>query len=267
MQLSSSYLEGYVVYDLTTVPNAQNQIISISEIAAIDVDQFYYFMIPFQSTTGPINKLIPITSIVINSAGNYVFTVDNINDLRVSLPSGAFYGPYLPLVIPNDKLYSVIPFFGSSIFTPIYYNITLDSITLPNRPIKNLPIPGFRSFNDIPFFYISIYPVDDEGNYDPETVNVVYTNTKLLVLPSPIFKIQSFETSDSSNFVTFNSITTPIIKFDKDYANLRITVYDPDGEVILFDTSATKESDADFLYGLLPASLTNMYLRITLTKR
>ena len=109
--------------------------------------------------------------------------------------------------------------------------------------------------------------MDDEGNYDPETVNVVYTNTKLLILPTPIFKIQSFETSDTSNFVTFNSLTTPIIKFDKDYTNLRVTVYDPDGEVILFDISATKESDADFLYGLLPITLTNVYLRITLTKR
>jgi hypothetical protein len=267
MQLSSSYLEGYVVYDLNTVPNIQNQIIATTEIAAIDVDQFYYFMIPFQSSTGTINKLIPITSIDINSAGNYVFTVDNINDLRVSLPSGAFYGPYLPIVIPNDKLYSVIPFFGSSIFIPIYYNITLDSITLPNRPIKNLPIPGVRSFNDIPFFYVSIYPVDDEGNYDPETVNVVYTNTKLLVLPTPIFKIQSSSTNPDDNFVTFNSLTTPIIKFDKNYANLRITIYDPDGEVILFDTSPTKASDEDFLYGILPISLTNTYLRITLTKR
>jgi hypothetical protein len=267
MQLSSSYLEGYVVYDLNTVPNAQNEIVAISEIAAIDIDQFYYFMIPFQSSTGPINKLIPITSIDINAEGNYVFTVDNINDLRVSLPSGSFFGPYLPIVIPNDKLYSVIPFFGSSIFIPIYYNITLDSITLPNRPIKNLPIPGVRSFNDIPFFYVSIYPVDDEGNYDPETVNVVYTNTKLLVLPTPIFKIQSSSTNPDDNFVTFNSLTTPIIKFDKDYANLRITIYDPDGEVILFDTSPTKFSDEDFLYGILPTTLTNLYLRITLTKR
>jgi hypothetical protein len=115
----------------------------------------------------PPYKLVPITNISINSAGNYVFTVEDINDLRVSLPSGAFYGPYLPIVLPNDKLYSVIPFFGSSIFTPIYYNISLDSITLPNRPIKSLSIPGTRSWNDIPFFYVSIYPVDDEENYDP----------------------------------------------------------------------------------------------------
>jgi len=224
-------------------------------------------MLPFQSSTGTINKLVPITNISINSAGNYVFTVEDINDLRVSLPSGAFYGPYLPIVLPNDKLYSVIPFFGSSIFTPIYYNISLDSITLPNRPIKSLSIPGTRSWNDIPFFYVSIYPVDDEENYDPETVNVVYTNTKLLVLPSPIFKIQSYETSDTANFVTFSSSTTPIIKFDKNYANLRVTIYDPDGNIILFDTSATKESDADFEFGILPSSFTNIYLRITLSKR
>jgi hypothetical protein len=267
MNLSKSTQDGYVIYNLNTVPNNENKIISTNIIGYIDTEQFYYFMIPFQSSTGPVNKLIPITNININTGGNYEFTVSDINDLRINLPSGSFYGPYIPFVKPNNKIYSVIPFFGSSIFTPIYYNITLDSITLPNRPIKSLALPGSRSWNDIPFFYVSIYPVDDFGDYDPETVNVVYTNTKLLVLPNPIFKIQTYETSETSNFVTFSSITTPVIKFDKNYTNLAIRVLDPNGDVILFDVSPTKETDFDFPDETLPDSFTNIYLRITLTKR
>ncbi len=98
-------------------------------------------------------------------------------------------------------------------------------------------------------------------------MNVVYTNTKLLVLPNPIFKIQTYETSDTANFVTFSSITTPVIKFDKNYTNLAIRILDPNGDVLLFDVSPTKETDLDFPDETLPDSFTNIYLRITLTKR
>jgi hypothetical protein len=124
---------------------------------------------------------------------------------------------------------------------------------------------GSRSFNDLPYIYVSIYNTDDAGTFDNEIVNLVYDNNPLTVKPFPLFRIDVFETSPSANFVTFSGNAIAKIKFLPQFFNIRVRIFDPDGNVLLFDESDSKPEDLTYAGGV-PQELLNVYLTIQLQK-
>jgi hypothetical protein len=249
------------------MPTINNTITMTNYWTPFDKTQFYYIVFPDNSAaTGTYNKAIPVTSITTNASGNYVLTVNNVNDLRVT-SSNLFYGPYLYLTSFNSSLFYYLPFFPGSLTFPVTYSIQLQSITIPNRPILEYIPGGARTINDLAYIYVSVYNVDSNGNFDTTILNVVYTNTSLPNLsPSPIFLLPGTNPGTASNFVTFTSSRSANIVFTNNYLYLRVRVLDPDGNVILFDQSITKSTDI-FINNIIPQKYLNCYLRLALTKK
>ena len=169
----------------------------------------------------------------------------------------------------NQSVYYSLQFFPGSLIAPQYYDIQVSGLTIPDRPLlNNLGLGGVRSFNDYPFLYLSIYSQDDNGGYDPEFVNVIYDNTPLSnVKPFPQFLIPVSGLQPSSlNFTSFSSVLTGVVKFSKDFLNLRIRLLDIDGNPIQFDQSPSKPSDLSYVNGI-PDYLFNMYIRLIMTAK
>jgi len=269
MHLGKSSLASIINYDPSSINFINNTIISTGYYQPLDTGTQYYFNIPFLSSTGYVSKIVKINNITVNNNGNYVFYLNNVNDLRTSLPTGSFYNPYITVNNENRAIFYNIQFFPGSIFSPQYYNINVLSLTLPNRPLLNVDyLGGVRYIEDLPFIYLSIYNVNDDDEYDPDIVNVVYDNTPLAdVKPFPLFLIPVYAQGTDSNFVTYSSDLTAIIKFTASFTNIRIRILDPDGNPLVFDQALTKPNDFTFLDGVLPTYFTNTYLRIALTKR
>ncbi len=262
--LSKSPLTAMVRYNTTSINTGANQI-TITSPNAIDSTKSYYIVYPFAG--GLSEKVIPITNIQQINSSQYILTLTNITELQ-SPTGGSYYGPYLNLSAFNQSLYYNLQFFPSSLASPVYYNVRLQSMTIPNRPLLNLEqYGGARTLNDLPFIYLSVYNTDDNGNYDDQIVNVVYDNTPVGVRPYPIFQIPVSNQSAASNFATFSSDMQPVVKFSPTYNNIRIRLLDMDGNPLQFDTSSTKSSDLTFNGGIPPTYLTNIYLRMAFTKR
>ncbi len=262
--LCKSPLTSIIEYDLTNVNTGTNQITVLKSLSSFDPNQFYYITYPCEGTT----KIIPVTNIQPIGDGVYTFTLEYVNNLECPT-GGSYYGPYLYLSSFNQSLYYNLQFFPGSIAQPVYFNVRLQSLTIPNRPLLNLSdiYGGTRSINDLPFIYLSVYNVDDNDNYDDQLVNVVYDSTPLNVKPYPIFQIPVSNQSSTNNFATFSSDIQPVVKFSPGYYNLRIRLFDMNGNPIIFDTSSTKASDYTFSGGIVPTYLTNIYLRMAFTKR
>ena len=262
--LSKSPLTAMVRYSTTSINTGANQI-TITSPNPIDETKSYYIVYPFDG--GVSNKVIPITNIQQINSNQYILTLTSITELQ-SPTGGSYYGPYLDLSAFNQSLYYNLQFFPSSLAAPVYYNVRLQSLTIPNRPLLNLDqYGGARTLNDLPFIYLSVYNTDDNGNYDDQIVNVVYDNTPVGVKPYPIFQIPASNQSSASNFATFTSDMQPVVKFSPTYNNLRIRLLDMNGNPLQFDTSSTKASDLTFTGGIPPTYLTNVYLRMAFTKR
>jgi hypothetical protein len=65
--------------------------------------------------------------------------------------------------------------------------------------------------------------------------------------------------------VTFSGNAIAKIKFLPQFFNLRIRLFDPDGDVLLFDESISKPDDSTYAGGV-PSELLNVYLTVQLQK-
>jgi hypothetical protein len=265
IHLGKSPIYTLIKYNENSINYSNNTFETYFYFNELNIGEQYYLTIPTGNTG--IN-IIKVNNFTLQNNGQYLISINNVNELRY-YQSGPFFSPYLCIHSENKSVFYNIQFFPSSIFNPQYYNIQLLNLTLPNRPLLNLEtLGGPRYLEDLPFIYLSIYNVNDEDEYDPDIVNVVYDNTPLAdVQPFPIFLIPVYSQGIDSNFVTYSSDVTPIIKFTSSFTNIRIRVLDPDGNPLIFDQSLTKPNDFNFLNGVLPEYLTNVYLRIALTKR
>jgi hypothetical protein len=263
--ISKSPLTSIIKYDTTNINTGTNQITVLSSLSPINTNQFYYVVYPYNSFT---NKIIPVVDIEDIGDGEYIFTLEYTDDLQ-SPTGGAYYGPYLYLASFNQSLYYNLQFFPGSIAQPVYYTVRLQSMTIPNRPLLNLNnvYGGSRTLNDLPFIYLSVYNVDDNDNYDSQIVNVVYDSTPLDIKPYPVFQIPVSNQSSTNNFATFSSDIQPVVKFSPGYYNIRIRLFDMNGNPLLFDTSSSKPSDLTYTGGIVPSYLTNLYFRMAFTKR
>jgi hypothetical protein len=104
-----------------------------------------------------------------------------------------------------------------------------------------------------------------DGNYTLD--NLIPSNGSLGIKPYPIFEIPMSNQSSASNFATFTSDMVPVVKFNPNFNNIRIRLFDMDGNILQFDTSNTKPSDLTFKNGIIPSYLGNVYLRMAFTRR
>jgi hypothetical protein len=265
--LSISNLAG--VYNYLSINTGTNTLEGLFQ-GTIDTSTANYILIPsyYTGTTNTYTKVIPITNISTTDSvlGTlYLFTVNDIYDI-LNNPIRNY--PYLYIGQFNKSVYYNLQFFPASIISPTYFLVKILSITLPNRPIINLSneYGGQRSFNDLPFIYVSIYNEDDFGNYDSQIVNIIYDNTVLTTKPYPQYQLNISNQSINNNFATFTSDYSAKIKFSPGYYNLRIKIMDPDGNPLSFDTSNTKVNDSTYFKGVVPSKLLNTYLRLSATK-
>ena len=255
--LSSSSLAS--VIHISSINTGTNTFICDSVSPALDPAKTYYILFPSTGASDGTKKVL-ITNITISPFFTFIQVAD-INECKVN---GIFIGPFIYVGQLNPSIYYNLQFFPASINTAVYYYFKITSITLPNRPLINISnlYGGVRGFNDLPYLYMSIYNEDENGNYDDSIVNVVYDNNATRIMPFPQYIIPLSQTSATANFATFTTPLTPIIKFSPNFFRIRFKLMDQYGNILVFDPSATKATDASFYGGIVPDYFTNIYLRI-----
>jgi hypothetical protein len=212
----------------------------------------YYIIYPNSS-----NNLISIeVSSISEYRGLYTFTTtspitDNINY------------PYVYLTTINRNANYTLQFYPGSLNKDVYFNISLTSLTIPNRPVKSFDFPGVRYLNDFPYIYLVIVNAADNDNIDPNIFNNFYSNN-IERTNTSIFTIPSNTLSGGTNFSVLNTSYTPKIKFSPGFYNIRVQLYDPDGNIIIYDNTPTISSDSVFTGGTVPDKLMRLILAFTL---
>lgn len=258
--LSSSNLGCVITYG-TIYTGSYNFINTTKVYGSLSTTEQQYFLLPTSTGT----RVVRITSAEYVSENVYSLFVDDINSLKVN---GVFYGPDLYVGRINRSVYYNLQFFPGSIVYPTYFYISILSITIPNRPLTNLSTlyGGQRTINDLPYIYVSIYNANDNDQFDSDIVNIVYDNTLLTTRPQPQYIIPVSNQGSANNFATFTSNYSPLVKFSPGYYNLRVKIMDNEGNILIFDPSATKSSDTTFTQGKAPDYLMNVYLRLSAKK-
>jgi hypothetical protein len=247
-------------YNINDMPTINNTITTINA-QSINTSNTYYIIFPKNNSV----QYIPVLKTTIDSNGDYVFQLNDVNDLRIST-GGSFYGPYLYLTQFNQNIFYNLQFYPSSLNTPVYYSIQLNSLVLPNRPLRQNPEKYIKNLTDMPYIYVAIYSVDDEDLADQEIVNIVYDNN-----PNrekiEIFQLNTVNAGDTSNYVTYTSSTVPKVKFNSTFTTLRIKIFDPYGKILLFDNTPYKAIDSRFTGNVVPLELMNISIQFTLLKK
>ncbi len=263
--LSINQLYGMVRYNVEDMPSVDNTI-TIQEIYSnntINTSSTYYVSFPYTGSSGAIeNKIIEVLDITTDPiTGDYTFTFNDINDLRISSPSGSFYGPYLQLNVANPNVYYTLQFFPASIINPVYYTVSCNYLIIPNRALRQPSDLGIRSLTDMPYIYVAVYNVNDENRFDSEIVNIVYDNNPNREQMA-IFQIPTVNAASTANWITLTSSTRAKIKFLPTFNNIRLSLYDIYGNVIIFDN--TPKSFETFQ--TVPDNLMNVSINLTFTK-
>jgi hypothetical protein len=187
-----------------------------------------------------------------------VFEVEDANQF-------SFYSPYLYLTPFNQNIYYNLQFYPASLSFPIYYTIQLNSLVLPNRPLRQSPENYVRTLPDLQYIYVAIYSVDDSDIPDNEIVNIVFDNN-----PNrdrvEIFQLNTINAGDTSNYVTYTSSQVPKVKFNSQFTTLRIKIFDVYGNVLLFDNTPYKATDSIFTGSVVPPQYMNISIQFTLKK-
>jgi len=240
---------------------AYNFINTTKVYGSLSTTEQQYILLPTSTGT----NVVRIKSVEYIRENVYSIFLDDINSLKVN---GVFYGPELYIGRINPSVFYNLQFFPGSITYPTYFYVSILSITIPNRPLTNLSslYGGQRTINDLPYIYVSIYNANDNDNFDPAIVNIVYDNTSLSTRPYPQYLIPVSNQGTTNNFATFTSNYSPVVKFSPGYYNLRVKIMDNEGNIIVFDPSSTKTSDTTFTNGKVPNYLMNVYLRLSAKK-
>jgi hypothetical protein len=258
INISSSPLYKIIEYNIDAQPTPNNTITTVG-ITYLDTTQNYY--ITFTKAGNTIN--LPVQGVSQNAAGDYVLQLVDVNALRLS-PTGPFYGPYIYLSVFNQNIYYNLDFNPTTILAPVFYTISLQSITIPNRPLRQ-PNKAASKLQKQPYIYLAIFCVDRNLTQDQEIVNIVYDNNPNRE-NTAIFQIPTVDVGNETNYVTLRTTTVPRIKFLPKFNTLRIQLLDRFGKVILFDNTPYKAQDSEYVGGVVPPELMNLSIQFTLTK-
>ena len=214
----------------------------------------YYFSFPQISTgssTDIYSSIVPILNWTKNNIGSYTATVQDINSLKVS---GVLYGPNIYICEKNYSAYNTLQWYpGSRVYTQ-QYNVGLYSLTIPNRPIITSRYNGLKPVSVFPYIYVVIYNADDDDNFNPATFNSVYDNN----INAPnygLFQIQTSLGAAGEDYITYSSTSTPKITFSPNFYKLHVRLTDDRGNILVFDNTPYKESDALYIGSVIPESL------------
>jgi hypothetical protein len=215
------------------------------------------------SSTGTYYVVYPVTG------GYSVTDVSSITNFRglykitTTLPiSNNTIFPYAYLSTYNNSVNYTLQFYPGSIAVSTYFNITLNTLTIPDRPIKNSVYPGIRYLSDYPYIYLMVVNTNVYGDSDKQILNNFFT-TNINKDSSAIFCIPITSGGGSSNYITLSSSLSARIKFTPGYYNIRTALFDPDGNVIVFDNTPIKAIDSIFTGGVVPDKLLNMVAVVT----
>jgi hypothetical protein len=258
INISSNPLSSIFEYNISAQPTVNNTITSVG-LNNLNTTLKYYLTFP---KAGEIVN-IPVLSVSVNASGDYVFQLADVNDLR-EYPGGPFYGPFIYLTSFNKNVFYNLQFFPANITTPVYYTISLRSLVLPNRPLRQ-PDNDITILSSMPYIYLAIYCVDVNDKADTEIVNIVYDNNPNRENVA-IFQLNTIAAGDASNFVTYSTTMTPRIKFLPKFNTLRVQLFDRNGDLLLFDNTPYKTTDAKYKGGVVPPSLMNISVQFLLTK-
>ena len=221
-------------------------VISVPNTYTFDTTKKYYIITPT-------NKVTNITNIsLVNS--RYYLTVDT--------PSNLLGNTYITITPFNNSALYTLQFYPGSLATPLYYKVSLQRLTIPNRRIRNSLYTGVRELSDFPYIFLEIYNTSNDDTYDNQIVNTFYSND-----PNKdgraIFTIPITSAGGQSNYLFLSGSGTPKVKFTPGYYNIRFRLVDPYGNIIEFDNTPYKTSDAAFVGGVVDPRLMNVVIDVT----
>ena len=218
----------------------------------------YYIMYPEDTEVGIQLTVISVQSIVNNNGIYQIRLAGEISQFNTISPF-VYLGTY------NVSAGWTLQFYPAAISVDTYFDITLNSLTIPDRPIKNSEYPGVRYISDFPYIYLMVINTNEAGTVDTQILNNFFT-TNIHRNPNAIFTIPSLVGDTSSNYVTLGSGLSAKIKFSPGFYKIRTVLFDPDGNVIHFDNTPIKSSDSIFSNGVVPDKLMNVVSILTLKR-
>jgi len=172
--------------------------------------------------------------------------------------------PYLLVNNKNESAYYTYQFYPGSLYKSNYFTIKKLTMTIPNRLIRNVSDGGTRDLNDLPYIYLKIFNQNDQGAIDINNFNLVYDNN-VNTGTSACFQFPISYAGTTSNFQTFTLDIQPRVKFSFEYYNMRFQLIDPQGEIIQFDPTPYKASDAQYTGSTVPSNLLNITVRMQIS--
>jgi hypothetical protein len=184
-------------------------------------------------------------------------------DDYTSLPNSWYFDrgflPYLWLSKKNLSAEYTLQFYPATLNSSKVFNLSLNNLIIPNRPIRNTTLEGTRLLTDLPYIYLSVFNADDNGlwygqtgaSFGRQEINNFFSNN-VTRDANAIFEIPMKYAVEQENFIVLSSNTKPRIKFTPNYYNIRYIITDPDGNVLLFDNTPYKSIDN---FAVVPDSL------------
>lgn len=255
----SSNISKTPISNIISYTGTNNKITILTNSNPIDITTSKYVLA--QTSTGSIDVCLITKMYQDQDSSAYIIELTGCN-------IESDIGPYAYLVDYNYSALYTLQFVPQSVYKSVFYNVTLLNLTIPNRSILTSFIKGIRYLGDFPYIYLQIWNAGDDGLPDPQVINNIYTNNingpPNGVLP-PVFPNESvfqiFVTSGGSseeNFINYSCPVVARIKFIPGYNNIRLRLLDPRGNVIRFDNTPVKASDAIFGTGVIPDDLLRM---------
>lgn len=192
-----------------------------------------------------------------------VYTYIKLSGDKVVNDDGFVY-----LTAINSSALHAISFKPVAMYKTSSYYVSLQKLTLPNRPIKTNKLNGVRYLSDYPYIFLQVLNSNDDSQIDASPVNNTHTNNPNLCMSNPsstrnMFTIDiNIQSSPESNFVFLSTNTVQRITFTPGYNNLHLKLLDPDGNIISFDNTSVKENDKVFNSGVVDQSLIRMVVQL-----
>jgi len=252
--ISKTTLPGIIAYDNTLMPTTTLNVTNLYGYTSLSTgtSNSYYLTFP---KSGAITY-VKVLNVSYNSGTQlYTLTIANPADLVISAPPPVYYGPYVYLTSVNPNAYYTLQFSPGTIYQPVYYSVSLNSLTIPNRLIRTSYIPGLRSINDYRYIYLELYNEDDNGNIDTGVINNTFTNNQnfssLNQRTKTLFQlpVSGVNVNSDVNFTVFSQTSiVPTLVITPNYNNLHVRLVDSYGEVIQFDQTPNILKGGDLIF-------------------
>ena len=247
--ISLTDLEGMITYETGT--NGYTVASFYGPTPSLPVDNYYLM---YTTSTGIVsNPVLSITSF----RGVYTLVTQYpiYNNPTVNTA-------YLSQFNQNSEY--TLQFYPGSLLNDTYFDVTLNTLTIPDRPVRNSSYPGVRYLTDFPYIYVVLVNTNPQNNIDNKILNNFFT-TNTTRNPNALFTIPITSAGGSGNYITLSSGLKARMKFTPGFYQIRVKLFDPKGRIILFDNTPIKTSDSLFTT-TVPDDLMNVSLIATFSR-